>query len=69
VLSEELHENENENDDKSQVSLPNPMAHVTTLDYKKMSMNKLKEYAISKGLITESNKMKKNELIKLLTDF
>lgn len=66
VLSEEL--NENDDNDNSPVSLPNPMAHVTTLDYKKMSMNKLKEYAISKGLITESNKMKKNELIKLLTD-
>lgn len=71
VLSEELNENENDDNDNdnSPVSLPNPMAHVTTLDYKKMSMNKLKEYAISKGLITESNKMKKNELIKLLTDF
>lgn len=66
VLSEEL--NENDDNDNSPVSLPNPMAHVTTLDYKKMSMNKLKEYAISKGLINESNKMKKNELIKLLTD-
>ena len=42
MLSEEL--NENDDNDNSPVSLPNPMAHVTTLDYKKMSMNKLKEY-------------------------
>ena len=35
-------------------------------DYKKMSINKLKSIAIAKGLIADSSKLKKNELLKLL---
>ena len=36
-------------------------------DYKKMSLNKLRNIALSKNLIIESSKYKKNELIELLT--
>ena len=36
------------------------------IDYKKMSLNKLREIVVEKGLIQESSKLKKNELLKLL---
>ena len=35
-------------------------------DYKKLSLNKLREAVIEKGLIADSSKLKKNELLKLL---
>jgi hypothetical protein len=38
------------------------------VDYKKMTLNKLKEIALEKGLIDESTKLKKQELLKLLTN-
>ena len=38
------------------------------IDYKKMSLNKLKEIAISKGLIAESSKATKNAILKLLNN-
>jgi hypothetical protein len=37
-------------------------------DYKKMSLNKLREAVIEKGLVSDASKMKKNELLKLLED-
>lgn len=37
-----------------------------TIDYKKMSLNKLKEIAIAKGLIGENSKATKNAILKLL---
>ena len=37
-----------------------------TVDYKKMSLNKLKEIAVSKGLINENSKATKNAILKLL---
>ena len=37
-------------------------------DYKKMSLNKLREVAVSKGLISDASKLKKNEILKLLGD-
>ena len=36
------------------------------IDYKKMSLNKLREIVVEKGLVQESSKLKKNELLKLL---
>ena len=35
-------------------------------DFKKMSLNKLRELVSSKGLVVDSSKLKKNELLKLL---
>jgi len=37
-------------------------------DYKKMSLNKLREFVIEKGLVSDASKLKKNELFKLLED-
>jgi len=37
-------------------------------DYKKMSLNKLREVVVSKGLISDASKLKKNEILKLLGD-
>ena len=38
-----------------------------TIDYKKMTITKLKSIAQEKGLINDSSKLKKNELLKLLS--
>ena len=35
-------------------------------DYKKMSLNKLREVVIEKGIVSDASKLKKNELFKLL---
>jgi len=36
-------------------------------DYKKMSLNKLRSVVVEKGLVSESSKLKKNDLLKLLS--
>jgi hypothetical protein len=36
-------------------------------DYKKMSLNKLRSVVVEKGLVSEASKLKKNELLKLLS--
>jgi hypothetical protein len=38
-----------------------------SFDYKKMSLNKLRSVVVEKGLTTDSSKLKKNELLKLLS--
>jgi len=37
-------------------------------EYKKMSLNKLREVAVSKGVVADASKLKKNEILKLLGD-
>jgi len=37
-------------------------------EYKKMSLNKLREVAVSKGVVADASKLKKNEFLKLLGD-
>ena len=37
-------------------------------EYKKMSTNKLREVVVSKGIITDASKLKKQEILKLLGD-
>jgi len=44
----------------------NVTTNKTKDDYKKMSLNKLREVVMEKGLIPDSSKLKKNELLKLL---
>jgi len=39
---------------------------VEVIDYKKLSMNQLRSIVLDKGLVSDSSKMKKNELLKLL---
>jgi hypothetical protein len=36
------------------------------IEYKKMSLNKLREIVVERKLTSDSSKMKKNELLKLL---
>lgn len=36
------------------------------IDYKKMSINKLREVAVEKGLVVDASKLKKNDILKLL---
>ena len=40
--------------------------NVEIIDYKKLSLNKLKSVVLDKGLTTDTSKMKKNDLLKLL---
>ncbi len=37
-----------------------------SIDYKKMSLNKLRDVVVEKGIIPDASKLKKNELLKLL---
>ena len=37
-------------------------------DYKKMSINKLREVVVEKGIIAEASKLKKQDILKLLGD-
>ena len=37
-------------------------------DYKKMTINKLRDTVVSKGIIADASKLKKQELLKLLGD-
>jgi hypothetical protein len=38
------------------------------MDYKKLSLNKLKSIVLEKGLVSDPSKLKKNELLKLLIE-
>lgn len=40
--------------------------HTNKSDYKKMSINKLREVAVTKGVISDASKLKKQEILKLL---
>jgi hypothetical protein len=37
-------------------------------DYKKMSINKLREVVVGKGIVVDASKFKKNDILKLLSD-
>ena len=40
--------------------------HENKSDYKKMSLNKLREVVVSKGIVADSSKLKKNDILKIL---
>jgi hypothetical protein len=42
--------------------------HASKSEYKKMSLTKLREVAISKGVVSDASKLKKNEILKMLGD-
>ena len=42
--------------------------HLHKTEHKKMPLNKLRELVVNKGLVVDSSKLKKNELLKLLGD-
>jgi len=43
-------------------------SHTNKSEYKKMSINKLREVAVTKGVISDASKLKKQEILKLLGD-
>jgi hypothetical protein len=47
-------------------SLEESKNDIESFDYKKMSLNKLRSIVIEKGLASDSSKLKKNELLKML---
>ena len=42
--------------------------HASKSEYKKMSLNKLREVVVNKGVVADASKLKKNEILKLLGD-
>jgi len=40
--------------------------HTSKSDYKKMSLNKLRDVVVNKGFVTDASKLKKNEILKML---
>ena len=60
--------NVHDDDNKETSSLLNleKSKNVEVIDYKKLSLNKLRSVVLEKGLVTDSSKLKKNELFKLL---
>jgi len=69
-LIEELNVTGDNNNFLSNISI-NDLGDIDDLqslknDYKKLSLNKLREVVVSKGLITDASKLKKNEILKLL---
>ena len=71
----ETHNNNNENNNNEENVISqtefktiniNLEEHIDTLDYKKLQLAKLRSIVTEKGLSTDSNKLKKNELLKLL---
>jgi len=46
----------------------NDELHTVKTDYKRMSLNKLREVVVSKGVVSDATKLKKNELLKILGD-
>lgn len=57
-----------DDDNKETSSLLNleKSKNIEVIDYKKLSLNKLRSVVLEKGLVTDSSKLKKNELFKLL---
>jgi len=55
-------EEELDSEDLSEMNIKN----VEVLDYKKLSLNKLRSIVTEKGIVTDASKLKKHELLKLL---
>lgn len=65
VETEHLSENNTIDLEKDNVDI---LLKSVEVDYKKMTLNKLKEIALEKGLIDETTKLKKLDLLKLLSN-
>lgn len=70
-------DNDNDNDDLNlenmemslkSISIDETVSSKGKEDYKKMSLNKLRDVVCAKGLVVDASKLKKNELLKLLGD-
>ena len=69
TLSQDLDSSNNtfENVDDIALILTNSTAE-NKIDYKKMSLNKLRDLVIEKGLVVDASKLKKNDILKMLGD-
>jgi hypothetical protein len=70
-LEQEIHLDEDINflKNESLIDLDdNDDVNESKTDYKKLQLNKLREIVVSKGIITDASKLKKNEILKLLGD-
>lgn len=56
----------NDHDDNNDASLFKSI-HVEEIDYKKMPLQKLRDLALQKGLTNDASKLKKNDIIKLIS--
>ena len=71
TADEDNHVNEDNSFLKTNVNLNNDLEIIEDThksDYKKLTINKLKELVVSKGKISDVSKLKKNDLLKLLED-
>jgi hypothetical protein len=57
---------ENINDIDISIKLTNDYAEKDKVDYKKMSLNKLREVVVEKGVVVDASKLKKNDILKML---
>lgn len=76
-LSSEINMNDNnenihfeliQDNDNDTINTLNTVDHHSKQEYKKMSLNKLREVIVEKGLLQDASKLKKNEILKLLGD-
>ena len=59
---------ENINDIDITINLENDEVSKGKIDYKKMSLNKLRDVVTKKGLVVDASKLKKNDILKMLGD-
>ena len=57
---------ENINDIDISIKLTNDYSEKDKVDYKKMSLNKLRDVVVEKGLVIDASKLKKNDILKML---
>jgi hypothetical protein len=75
-LTSEININDNEHEhtelvqdnDTDTINTSNTLDNHYRQEYKKMSLNKLREVIVEKGLLQDASKLKKNEILKLLGD-
>ena len=59
-------ENINDIDIDISIKLTNDYSEKDKVDYKKMSINKLRDAVVEKGLVIDASKLKKNDILKML---
>jgi hypothetical protein len=66
--NELIHNDTNQDNDNDTINTINTVDNHLKHDYKKMSLNKLREIIVEKGLLQDASKLKKNEILKMLGD-
>jgi hypothetical protein len=57
-----------QDNDNDTINTTNTLDNHSKQEYKKMSINKLREVIVEKGLLQDASKLKKNEILKMLGD-